>query len=152
MPRVGGARTAEALVAVAVAVATIACVDTAEVAVAGTGRCVHGHSPVWDAALQRLHWVDIGGRRVLSYDPAARTHQELDMLEPGKRGVLRRLPGHLAQCAWEGEQAHETSHDRDRKQIRHALGSRTVYAILREGRVVGSSEKGGDENPVERSE
>ena len=84
MPRVGGARTAEALVAVAVAVATIACVDTAEVAVAGTGRCVHGHSPVWDAALQRLHWVDIGGRRVLSYDPAARTHQELDMLEPGK--------------------------------------------------------------------
>ena len=145
MPRVGGARTAEALVAVAVAVATIACVDTAEVAVAGTGRCVHGHSPVRDAALQRLHWVDIGGRRVLSYDPAARTHQELDMLEPvgcvvpyvqhrmlvagqehlysvgfeGKRGVLRRLPGHLAQCAWEGEQAHETSHDRDRKQIRH---------------------------------
>ena len=81
MPRVGGARTAEALVAVAVAVATIACVDTAEGAVAGTGRCVHGHSPVWDAALQRLHWVDIGGRRVLSYDPAARTHQELDMLE-----------------------------------------------------------------------
>jgi hypothetical protein len=26
-----------------------------------------------------------------------------------------------SQCAWEGEQAHETSHDRDRKQIRHAL-------------------------------
>ena len=61
MPRVGGARTAEALVAVAVAVATIACVDTAEVAVAGTGRCVHGHSPVWDAALQRLHWVEMSG-------------------------------------------------------------------------------------------
>jgi hypothetical protein len=61
MPRVGGARTAEALVAVAVAVATIACVDTAEVAVAGTGRCVHGHSPVWDTAMQRLHWVDMSG-------------------------------------------------------------------------------------------
>lgn len=118
----GGGHTAGALVAVALAVATIACVDTAEVAVAGTSRCVHGHSPVWDASLQRLHWVDIVGRRVLSYDPAARTHQELDMLEPvgcvvpyvqhrmlvagqehlysvgfeGKRGVLRRLPGHLA--------------------------------------------------------
>ncbi len=58
MPRVGGARTAEALVAVAVAVATIACVDTAEGAVAGTGRCVHGHSPVWDAA---LHAAALGG-------------------------------------------------------------------------------------------
>ena len=58
-----------------------------------------------------------------------------------------------SQCAWEGEQAHETSHVRDRKQIRHALGSRTVYAILLEGRVVGSSESRGDEkNPVERSE
>lgn len=116
-----GEHTAAAAVVVAVALAALACVDTAEVAVAGAGRCVHGHSPVWDAALQRLHWVDTAGR-VLSYDPAARTHLELDMLEPvgcvvpyvqhrllvagqehlysvgfqGKRGVLRRLPGHLA--------------------------------------------------------
>ena len=67
----GGAHTAGALVAVALAVATIACVDTAEVAVAGTSRCVHGHSPVWDAALQRLHWVDALVRPGRAHAPGA---------------------------------------------------------------------------------
>jgi hypothetical protein len=32
------------------------------------------------------------------------------------------------------------------------LGPRTVYAILLEGRIVGSSEKGRNENPVEGRE
>ena len=41
----------------------------------------------------------------------------------------------------------------DGEQVGYTLGSRTVYAILLEGRVVGSSESRGDEkNPVERSE
>jgi len=52
-----------------------------EVVVALDCRCVHGHSPVWDVALQRLHFVDIEGQRVLSYDPVANAHQEVDMLE-----------------------------------------------------------------------
>jgi hypothetical protein len=32
------------------------------------------------------------------------------------------------------------------------MGSRTVYATLLKGRIVGSSEGGGNENPVEGSE
>lgn len=93
-----------------------------EVAVALDCRSVHGHSPVWDAALKRLHFVDIEGQKVVSYDPASSDHQEVDMLEQvgcivpyvqnrllvagqervfqlgfqGKRGRMRRLPGHLS--------------------------------------------------------
>jgi hypothetical protein len=37
----------------------------------------------------------------------------------------------------------------DRKQVGYTLGSRTVYAILLKGRVVGSRERGRNENPVE---
>jgi hypothetical protein len=37
-------------------------------------------------------------------------------------------------------------------QVGYTLGSRTVYATLIEGRIVGSSERGGNENPVEGSE
>lgn len=51
------------------------------VSVALECRCAHGHSPVWDAAMKRLHFVDIEGQRVLSYDPATNSHQEVDMLE-----------------------------------------------------------------------
>jgi hypothetical protein len=36
---------------------------------------------------------------------------------------------------------------RDRKQVGYTLGSRTVYAIMLEGRIVGSSERGGNESP-----
>jgi hypothetical protein len=36
--------------------------------------------------------------------------------------------------------------------VGHTVGPRTVYAILLEGRVVGSSERGRDENPVEGRE
>ena len=53
---------------------------------------------------------------------------------------------------WEGGQTHETPHDRDREQVGYTLGSRTVYAILLEGGVVGSSERGGNEDPVEGRE
>jgi len=38
------------------------------------------------------------------------------------------------------------------EQVGYTLGSRTVYATLLEGRIVGSSERGGNENPVEGSE
>jgi hypothetical protein len=40
-----------------------------------------------------------------------------------------------SRCTWEGGQSHETPHDRDRKQVGYTLGSRTVYAILLEGRL-----------------
>ena len=40
----------------------------------------------------------------------------------------------------------------DGEQVGYTLGSRTVYTTLLEGRIVGSSEGGGNENPVEGSE
>ena len=95
---------------------------TAAVVVALDCHIAHGHSPVWDGVLNRLHFVDIEGQRVLSYDPADGTHDEVHMLEQvgcvvphvqhrllvagqerlyhvgfrGKHGALRRLPGHTA--------------------------------------------------------
>jgi hypothetical protein len=57
-----------------------------------------------------------------------------------------------SQRAWEGGKTHETPHDWDRKQVEQTLGPRTVYTILLEGRVVGSSERGRVENPVEGRE
>lgn len=97
-------------------------VGGAEVSVALDCGCLHGHSPIWDASLKRLNFVDIEGQKVLSYDPATQSHQEVNMLErvgcvvpyvqnrllvageeriyqlgfQGKRRVLRRLPGHTA--------------------------------------------------------
>jgi hypothetical protein len=44
---------------------------------------------------------------------------------------------------------HKTPHDRNREQVGHTLGPGTVYANLLEGRVVGSSERGINKNPVE---
>ena len=75
--------TAAAGLSVGLALALLASTSsgTAEISVALNCRCLRGHSPTWDAALQRLHFVDIEGERVLSYDPVANTHQEVDMLE-----------------------------------------------------------------------
>ena len=53
---------------------------------------------------------------------------------------------------WEDRQTHETPHDRDREQLGYTLGSRTVYALLIEGGLVGSIERGGNEDPVEGRE
>jgi hypothetical protein len=97
-------------------------VGGAQVSVALDCACVYGHSPIWDAALKRLHFVDIEGQKVHSYDPSVNSHQKVDMLErvgcvvpyvqnrllvageeriyqlgvEGKHRVLRRLPGHTA--------------------------------------------------------
>ncbi|MFA5057107.1 MAG: SMP-30/gluconolactonase/LRE family protein [Opitutaceae bacterium] len=57
-------------------------------------RALIGEGAIWNTALQRLHWIDIYGRRVFTYDPATganRAHdvgQNVGTVVPRARGGL----------------------------------------------------------------
>jgi sugar lactone lactonase YvrE len=42
-------------------------------------RAQLGEGAIWDAALQRLHWIDIDGRRVFTHDPATGENRAWDV-------------------------------------------------------------------------
>lgn len=42
-------------------------------------RCAGGENPMWDPARQVLHYIDNGGRKVHTYDPASGASRTLDM-------------------------------------------------------------------------
>ena len=39
-------------------------------------RAILGEGAIWNRALERLHWIDIEGRRVFTYDPATDTARD----------------------------------------------------------------------------
>jgi sugar lactone lactonase YvrE len=45
--------------------------SSAQISLALDSKCILGESPVWDAKLKRLHFVDINGKKLHSYDPAS---------------------------------------------------------------------------------
>jgi len=45
--------------------------SSAHISLALDSKCILGESPVWDAKLRRLHFVDINGKKLHSYDPAS---------------------------------------------------------------------------------
>lgn len=50
---------------------------------------VLGEGTLWDAEQQRLWWVDIYGKRLFSYDPAARSHVAYDVPQVAGTVVIR---------------------------------------------------------------
>lgn len=56
-------------------------------------RCAGGENPMWDAERQVLHYIDNGGRKVHSFDPASGASRTLDMPGVITTLVLRRGGG-----------------------------------------------------------
>lgn len=52
-------------------------------------RCRGGENPMWDAASQRLHYIDNSGQKVHSYDPASGSVRTFDMPDVITTLVLR---------------------------------------------------------------
>eukprot|EP00290_Baffinella_frigidus_P008385 CAMPEP_0180137400 /NCGR_PEP_ID=MMETSP0986-20121125/12185_1 /TAXON_ID=697907 /ORGANISM="non described non described, Strain CCMP2293" /LENGTH=383 /DNA_ID=CAMNT_0022078845 /DNA_START=110 /DNA_END=1261 /DNA_ORIENTATION=+ len=52
-----------------------------EVSLAVDSKCILGESPAWDRAMKRLHFVDIEGCKILSFDPATNACDEVPMGE-----------------------------------------------------------------------
>lgn len=68
--------------------------DAGEVEQVPVTRAILGEGAIWNTALQRLHWIDIDGRRVFTYDPATGGNRALDVgqmvgtVVPRSRGGL----------------------------------------------------------------
>jgi sugar lactone lactonase YvrE len=64
-------------------------------------RAVLGEGAIWNAPLQRLHWIDIEGQRVFTYDPATGENRAIDV---GRKvgTVVPRARGGLMLAVHEG--------------------------------------------------
>ena len=53
--------------------------NAGEVEAVPVDRAVLGEGAIWDAARRRLHWIDIAGHRVFTYDPATGENRGQDV-------------------------------------------------------------------------